>query len=130
MSSVEDRLNMPLDMLAGSADEQGKCKGKGKSKGKGKKEKAIAEGKFKTEICKFHEQGKCKRGDACTFAHSASELSMPTIQAQAPAIWTGKKKGKGKGWPRVSLTRPHAQLPLAQSPLAQSPRISMARCRE
>ncbi len=114
---------MPLDMLTGSDDEQGKCKGKGKGKGMGKKEKAIATGKFKTAMCKFHEKGKCRLHDACTFAHSASELSMPTIQAQAPAIWTGKKKGKGKG---LAESKPYSP-PCAASSRAESSRAESSR---
>ena len=30
--------------------------------------------RFKTDMCKFHQEGKCKRGDACKYAHAASEL--------------------------------------------------------
>lgn len=39
---------------------------------------------YKTKMCTFFEQGKCTRGDACTFAHDPSELSG------------GKGKGGGK----------------------------------
>eukprot|EP00746_Dinoflagellata_sp_MGD_P102377 gnl/MRDRNA2_/MRDRNA2_41873_c0_seq1.p1 gnl/MRDRNA2_/MRDRNA2_41873_c0~~gnl/MRDRNA2_/MRDRNA2_41873_c0_seq1.p1 ORF type:complete len:273 (+),score=55.54 gnl/MRDRNA2_/MRDRNA2_41873_c0_seq1:119-820(+) len=38
---------------------------------------------FKTRICTFFEQGKCTRGDACTFAHGEHELN--------------RSKGGGKG---------------------------------
>ena len=30
--------------------------------------------RFKTDMCKFHQEGKCKRGDACKYAHAESEL--------------------------------------------------------
>merc|ERR1719235_1591664 len=44
-------------------------------------------GGFKTKICTFWEQGKCTRGDACTFAHGQHELSK------------GGGKGFGGGGP-------------------------------
>eukprot|EP00931_Biecheleriopsis_adriatica_P105334 TRINITY_DN7988_c0_g1_i1.p1 TRINITY_DN7988_c0_g1~~TRINITY_DN7988_c0_g1_i1.p1 ORF type:complete len:303 (-),score=54.00 TRINITY_DN7988_c0_g1_i1:19-927(-) len=32
---------------------------------------------FKTQLCKFHQAGRCKRADRCVFAHSEEELAEP-----------------------------------------------------
>ena len=39
--------------------------------------------KHKTRLCRFHEQGRCNKGSACTFAHSEADLRIGLATMQA-----------------------------------------------
>lgn len=48
-------------------------KGENDSK-KGEKGKGKGKGQYKTALCHYHEQGNCRRGEHCTFAHGWDDL--------------------------------------------------------
>ena len=63
--------------------------------------------KYKTRLCRFHQQGLCKNGSACTFAHSEvdlrigpatmqalHEVGIPTPYKTKPCFFWGKGKCK------------------------------------
>lgn len=53
-----------------------------------------ATSRFKTEICRFFEQGACKKGASCEFAHGAAELRTAAGDQAAPS---GTRTGLGLG---------------------------------
>lgn len=57
-------------------------------------------GGFKTKICTFFQQGKCTRGDACTFAHGDHELSKGGGGKGGMGGGFGGPKGGG-GYPQA-----------------------------
>jgi len=66
----------------------GSGKGKGWDAGfggKGAKGKGKGDGfKFKTEMCKFFPEGKCDRGENCTYAHSQDEIDGANAPKPVP----------------------------------------------
>ncbi|CAE8645501.1 unnamed protein product, partial [Polarella glacialis] len=65
--------------------------------------------KFKTQMCKFFEEGTCKKGGECNYAHDESELSDEGVavvdgkgSGKAPSEGKGLQgtgfQGKGKSW--------------------------------
>ena len=35
---------------------------------------SSARSRFKTELCVFHPEGRCRKGDSCEYAHGVEEL--------------------------------------------------------
>ena len=47
-------------------------------------------GLVKTMLCKFYKDGKCRRGDACSYAHSKGELrAVPATFVTTKSLWKG-----------------------------------------
>ena len=54
--------------------------------------------RYKTLLCMFHKQGRCPRGDTCSFAHGISELRKKpkqqviiTLSHQANIVFLSSK---------------------------------------
>eukprot|EP00931_Biecheleriopsis_adriatica_P001215 TRINITY_DN10149_c0_g1_i1.p1 TRINITY_DN10149_c0_g1~~TRINITY_DN10149_c0_g1_i1.p1 ORF type:complete len:206 (-),score=25.99 TRINITY_DN10149_c0_g1_i1:80-697(-) len=46
-----------------------------------------------TKLCKFHAEGKCKRGEACTFAHSSEQILDPPDLSKTRLCVAFKRSG-------------------------------------
>ena len=44
-----------------------------------------SDSRYKTTLCMYNKQGRCPRGDSCSFAHSISELRQKPQKQVAPA---------------------------------------------
>ncbi len=84
----EEMMGMELDEIArmGKGKEGKEGKEGSPRKGAGKKQRAIDQGKCKTGLCKFFEEGKCLRGEDCTFGHSSDELKLPKLPLQGARV--------------------------------------------
>ena len=65
--------------------------------------------KHKTRLCRFHEQGRCNKGSACTFAHSQADLRIgpATVQAMQTlqAFWMPYKTKQCFFWEKGKCQR-------------------------
>ncbi|MCP4242408.1 MAG: hypothetical protein GY772_17775, partial [bacterium] len=100
---------MELDEIASAMGKGKEGKEGSPKKGAGKKQRAIDQGKYKTGLCKFFEEGKCLRGEDCTFAHSSDELKLPKLPLQGASKGKGKGKGKAKGMKGKEVLPPRFQ---------------------
>ena len=62
--------------------------------------------KYKTRLCRFHEQGRCNKGSACTFAHSQADLRIGPATMQAmQAFWMPYKTKPCYFWEKGKCQR-------------------------
>lgn len=66
---------------------------------------ASAPRAYKTTICKFFEEGRCDRGDDCTYAHAQEEISAPR-RKQGPGFRQHADGGHGTEYRGVRVAHP------------------------